>query len=390
MPAKNNGALPFDAAHLDRLMEAADLDALIVTSKHNIRYLLGGYRFFFFAHMDAIGLSRYLPVLVYRRGRVDQAAYFGNGMENYEVENGKLWPKTLGLSHWTSRTASEAAAAHIAKIGGCRKIGIETAFLPADASQALEHALGNTVFSDATVTLERLRAVKTKEELALLEQASDKVVDSMLAAVAAHGPGSSKAEIADRLCLEEQTRGLEFDYCLITAGTSLNRAPSEQKVKEGDPVSLDSGGNFRGYIGDLCRMAIAGTPDSELVDLLAEIEEVQQAARRPIRAGALGREIFTAGEAALARMPNREHTHFTAHGMGLVSHEAPRLTGSGSVPYPGDDADRPLEAGYVISIETTMPHPRRGFIKLEDTVCVTETGWQGFGDGSRGWNRFGH
>jgi hypothetical protein len=34
-----------------------------------------------------------------------------------------------------------------------------------------------------------------------------------------------------------------------------------------------------------------------------------------------------------------------------------------------------------------MLHPRRGFIKLEDTVAVTETGWEAFGDQGRGWNR---
>ena len=43
----------------------------------------------------------------------------------------------------------------------------------------------------------------------------------------------------------------------------------------------------------------------------------------------------------------------------------------------------------IVSIETTMNHPRRGFIKLEDTVAVTDDGWQGFGDTARGWNRAG-
>jgi Xaa-Pro aminopeptidase len=73
--------------------------------------------------------------------------------------------------------------------------------------------------------------------------------------------------------------------------------------------------------------------------------------------------------------------------MGLVSHEAPRLTGSGPVPYDGYDADFPLQSGMVISVETTMPHPRRGFIKLEDTVAVTEVGCEILGEGARGWNR---
>ena len=75
--------------------------------------------------------------------------------------------------------------------------------------------------------------------------------------------------------------------------------------------------------------------------------------------------------------------------MGLVSHEAPRLTGKGIVPYDGYDEDRALESGMVVSIETAMLHPQRGFIKLEDTVAVTADGHEGFGDKGRGWNRAG-
>jgi Xaa-Pro aminopeptidase len=53
------------------------------------------------------------------------------------------------------------------------------------------------------------------------------------------------------------------------------------------------------------------------------------------------------------------------------------------------DADHPLEAGMVISVETTLHHPRRGFIKLEDTVAVTDAGFDIYGEGARGWNRGG-
>jgi Xaa-Pro aminopeptidase len=73
--------------------------------------------------------------------------------------------------------------------------------------------------------------------------------------------------------------------------------------------------------------------------------------------------------------------------MGLVSHEVPFLMDTGH--YAGVDAARPLEAGMVLSVETTMHHPRRGFIKLEDTVAVTADGHAMFGDRGRGWNRGG-
>ena len=41
-------AIPFDADRLDRLMDDAGIDVLVVTSKHNVQYLLGGHRAFFF------------------------------------------------------------------------------------------------------------------------------------------------------------------------------------------------------------------------------------------------------------------------------------------------------------------------------------------------------
>src|SRR5262249_32944351 len=157
----------------------------------------------------------------------------------------------------------------------------------------------------------------------------------------------------------------------------------------GDILSLDSGGNYHGYIGDLCRMAMHGEPDSELVDLLAEIEDIQRASMKSIKAGAMGRGVHRPAQTLGRKTEHHNHLHFLAHGMGLVSHEAPRLTATGPVPYDAYDADRPLEAGMVVSVETTLQHPQRGFIKLEDTVVVTDAGFEIYGEGGRGWNRGG-
>jgi Xaa-Pro aminopeptidase len=135
-------------------------------------------------------------------------------------------------------------------------------------------------------------------------------------------------------------------------------------------------------------MGVVGNkPDAELEDLLGFVEEVQMASRKPIKHGAPGGSICAVGEKLVAGSPHKAYTHFMAHGMGLVTHEAPRLMHNGPVPYPAHDIELPLEAGMVLSIETTMNHPKRGLIKLEDTVLVTETGSQGLGDGVRGWQR---
>ena len=147
----------------------------------------------------------------------------------------------------------------------------------------------------------------------------------MMAAIATHGPGSTKAEIAEALRREEVNRGLTFEYCLIAAGTSHNRAPSDQRWEEGDVLSVDSGGNYHGYIGDLARMAILGEPDAELEDLLGEIETIQRAAFKPIRAGAMGGEIYAAGEALVAKSKQHNNMRFPRprHGPGQPRGAAP-------------------------------------------------------------------
>jgi Xaa-Pro aminopeptidase len=379
--------IPFDAKKLDDLMEAAGLDVLVVTSKHNVGYLLGGYRFFFFETMDAIGLNRYLPVFIYARGRAADSVFIGNRLEGFEKQLNRFWTPVAETSWMTGFDAMQSAVSHIRKMGVVRaSIGVEMPFLPLDAADVLRSSFADSRIVDATVTLERLRARKTDAELALLRQASERVVASMQAAFAKCRPGMTKHDVVGRLRREETNRDLNFEYCLISAGTSLNRAPSDQVLGAGDIISLDSGANYHGYIGDLCRMGVLGKPDSELEELLGEVETIQQAARKPIRAGARGGDIYAAAEGAMRGSKNLPHRDFLAHGMGLVSHEAPHLTSTGPVPYPASDADRALESGMVISIETAILHPKRGFIKLEDTVAVTESGWVGFGDGGRSWN----
>jgi len=383
-------SIPFDADRLDRLMDEAGIDVLLATSKHNVQYLLGGHRAFFFESMDAMGLSRYLPVLVYPKGARQKAAYFGHRMECFQKENDPFWVSESQTNSSGTVDAMQKAIDYARKLGAKpRRIGAELGFLPVDAGTALRNAFLDSEIVDALFVLERLRAVKSPEELRKLRIASERVIESMLAVIANHGPGATKRELTEALRREETNRGLTFDYCLITAGSSLNRAPSEQKWGEGDVLSLDSGGNYHGYIGDLCRMAIHGEPDAELEDLLAEIESIQRASMKPIKAGATGSVIYAAAEPLVHKSKHHNHIHFLAHGMGLVSHEAPRLTATGPVPYDAYDAGRPLERGMVVSVETTLQHPQRGFIKLEDTVVVTDTGFEIYGEGGRGWNRGG-
>src|ERR1700731_2840462 len=109
--------LPFDTKNLDDLLEQAGIDVLIATSKHNVGYLLGGYRFFFFETMDAIGLNRYLPIFIYARGRADRSVFIGNKLEGFEKQLNRFWTPVAETSWMTGWEAMQSAIAHIRKMG---------------------------------------------------------------------------------------------------------------------------------------------------------------------------------------------------------------------------------------------------------------------------------
>jgi Xaa-Pro aminopeptidase len=379
---------PFDASKLDRLLNEAGVDLLLAVSKHNVQYLLGGYRYFFFAHADAIGTGRYLPIVGYFPGRPELAFYVGAGNEAWGLEVFPIWTPNTVTRSWTSIDSAMAAAELIRKAGYTSgRVALELSFLPADAMDTLRREFPNTTFVEALPILEELRAVKTKQELEYLKTGAAAVVDSMIATFQSAKPGISEAELVEHLRLEQTHRGLTFDYALIASGLTFGRAPSNRSWCRGEVLSLDTAGYCNGYLADMARMAVMGPPTQLMRDLLAEVQFVQQAGRVPVAAGRFGGEIYEAGRAAVAACDHREGLVFVAHGMGLIPHESPHLTGSGEFPYPGTHVDRPLEAGMVLSIETGIKHPEAGFIKLEDTVAVTETGWEAYGDWGRDWNQ---
>ena len=172
------GNAPFDTGRLDRLMEEAGIDVLLATSKHNVQYLLGGHRAFFFDYMDAMGLSRYLPVVVYPKGAPDKAAFFGHRLENFQREVKPFWTPETQTTSSGSVDVMKKATDYLRKTGlKARRIGVEIAFMPMDTGAALRSAFPDSEIVDALFVLERLRAVKTPEELEKLKVASELVID---------------------------------------------------------------------------------------------------------------------------------------------------------------------------------------------------------------------
>ena len=374
------GVPPFDAAKLDALMEEAGVDLVLASSRHNVRYLLGDYSTFF-AHFDAIGVERYLPLLGYPRGRPDLAFLVDSALDRWRHEHSPAWIGNVRHGGVSATLAIDAARALVGELGlRPGTVAVEPWFLPEAAARSLEAALAPAAFVDGSALLEELRAVKRPDELALLRAGSEHVVEAMAATVNGVGRAATTREIVEFLHAEEIRRGLAFEYCLIATGASLNRDASDAVWAPGSVLSLDSGGCLEGYIADLCRMAVHAAPSQEQQELHAEVLAIQVAAESAVRAGATGEEVYAVAAEAQAQQPHRDAIAFVAHGVGLISHEAPRFTDSGPIPYAATHRHRPLEAGMVLSIETELRHPTCGFIKLEDTLAVSACGCERYGE----------
>ena len=131
--SKRPATAPFDTARLDQLMDEAGMDVLLATSKHNVQYLMGGHRAFFFESMDAMGLSRYLPVFVYPKGEPQKAGFFGHRMEGFQNAVKPFWVSEINTKSSGSVDVMERAVEYVRGLmPKVQRIGVEMAFLPAD------------------------------------------------------------------------------------------------------------------------------------------------------------------------------------------------------------------------------------------------------------------
>jgi Xaa-Pro aminopeptidase len=369
--------VPFDAKKLGALMEEAGLALLLANTRHNVRYLTGGYYFHFHAAATRIGRSQYLPFVGLPRGRFEEAFYVGRPDERGQIEVEDLWIRSRPTASRGTVSAAKAAAETVRKLGLDKDtIGVELPFLPADAFVALQQSLPHARFVDATTVLDGLRAVKTPDELALLRTVYDRTAEAIQAAFASATPGITTAAVADRVRQEITRRGLTFLWAFTCAGPGTLRAPSSARWERGRVLHIDAGGEEHDYLADICRMGCLGDPSPLARDLHVACLEVQGRVRRLVQAGLACADLLLEGERAVREHPLASYGRFIAHGIGMVSHEQPDISPTNR---------RPLEAGMVLSIETEFIHPEVGHVKIEDAVAVTQTGCEGLGDFGREW-----
>lgn len=369
--------IPFKYEELQKLMRDAGVDIIVANSRHNVRYVLGGYYYHFHENSTRMGQSQYLPFVGLPAAQADSSFYVHRPDEADQMATQRPWIPNLIQALRGTISSAAALAEHLKELGLQKaRIGMEMPFLPADAYQQLRHALPNADFTDATPLFETLRARKNPEELAILRQAYADLAEAIHATFLGSTEGETTRDIAGRAEREIATRGLSFLFALVCAGPSLLRAPSFSRWEKGQILHIDAGGSLQDYVADICRMGCMGEPSPLAKSIHHACIQVQDEVRAKIKPGFPCKELLRIGQKASMSFPFSTYARFVVHGIGMVPYEPPVFS---------TDSMAILEEGMVLSIETDFLHPEVGHIKIEDAVAVTANGHEGLGDAGRDW-----
>src|SRR5438128_9262326 len=101
--------VPLDGAKLSSLMAEAGVDLVLASSRHNVRYLTGGYVYHFNERCQRAGSSQYLAYVGVPR-KIEDAFYVGSGMEKGGLGVLPMWIERRELRGGNVASSTDAAA----------------------------------------------------------------------------------------------------------------------------------------------------------------------------------------------------------------------------------------------------------------------------------------
>jgi len=237
--------------------------------------------------------------------------------------------------------------------------------------------------------MQRIRAVKSKFELLLLQEACDITEKGFRRLLKAVRPGVWEYELEAELIHEftrNRAQGFAYDPIIASGKNScvLHYTQNNQQCQKGDVLLLDIGAEYANYDADLSRtIPVSGRFSKRQRQVYDAVLRVQEAAIAMLTPGTLlkdyHREVGKLMESELLGLKlitrqdvdnqNPAHPaykkyfmHGTSHFLGLDTHDV-------------GDWDHPIEEGNVFTCEPGIYIPEEAIgIRIEDDIHVTRKG----------------
>src|SRR3569833_247003 len=308
-------------------LQSLRLDALLITSLTNVRYLTG------FTGSSA-------NLLLYRPGRAVLFTDPRYTVQSKQQVNCKI---RIAKGPLTGAIVQEATRTRIGRLG----------FEPESSNLARYEGFTSTLPSRAKLTaapeglIAKLRMVKDAGEIAEIRKAVDLNSQALEKALRRLKAGMTESELAAEIDYQSRKLGASgpaFDT-IVAAGkrAALPHArPGKAKIGPG-MLLIDMGAFSNGYASDMTRMVHVGAAGAKYRKAYNAVLESQLAAIDAVKPGATADAIDNVARRTLKKFGlDKAFIHSTGHGLGLEIHEPPRL---------GRSDPFPLEPGMAITIE---------------------------------------
>lgn len=223
--------------------------------------------------------------------------------------------------------------------------------------------------------IKNLRLVKSEDEIDKLKKAQIIAENAYLEVLDILKPGITEREIALELEYRMKKYGAEkiaFDLITVTGKkTSLpHGVPGNVEVKSGDFVTFDIGAVYEGYHSDMTRTVAVGEVSDEQKEIYDIVLKAHLEGLKAVKAGVSGFDVDKVCRDIIKEAGYGDYFgHGTGHGVGLEIHEEPRVSPKGNTI---------LEPGMIITVEPGIYLPDKFGVRIEDTVLVTEDGYETF------------
>jgi Xaa-Pro aminopeptidase len=329
------------------------IDALVVTTLANVRYLSG------FTGSAGVLVVTADGALLTTDGR-----YRTQSAEQVAAAQAAVEIAIGGLAE-QRRTVSAFLSDH-----GC--IGLEADNVTWSGQRTWSELLGSAELVPTANAVEALREVKDAAEIARMERAAAIADAALYEVLPMMSDNVTEEEFGLALDTAMRRGGAEsvaFET-IVAAGENSAKPhhhPGSRPIRKGDAVVVDFGATFEGYRSDMTRTFCVGAePEGDMARVFAVVSASQAAGAAAVRPGIMAKEVDDVCRAIIAEAGWADRfEHGTGHGVGLDIHEAPTVSQLGTAI---------LAPGFVVTVEPGVYLPGQGGVRVEDTLVVTEDG----------------
>ena len=354
---------------LRALMSNAGVDAMLLTSMHNIAYY-SGFLYCSFGRPYACVVTADRCVTV-----------------SANIDGGQPWRRCYGenliYTDWKRNNYWRAVNSIIA---GARQIGIEADHMTIASRDTMVSMLDNIQVKDLNAEIMSLRMIKSAEEITLIKGGARTADIGGEAVKAAIKTGTREIDVAmagrDAMELEISRSypdsELRDSWVWFQAGLNTDGAHNPvttAKLQPGDILSLNTFPMISGYYTALERTLFLGEPDAASLRIWEANVGAHELGLNLIRPGARCSEICERINGFFAERDLLRYRSFGyGHSFGVLSHYYGREAGLEL----REDIDTVLEPGMVVSMEPmlTLPQglPGAGGYREHDILVVTGDG----------------